>query len=155
MPTITGTDGNDTLAGLSGYDQILGLGGDDVLTISSGGPYALIDGGAGDDTVTLQNVTVAAGSLLGGAGTDLLYVRAGLTLTGASFSAASSGFEKIQFLNLDDSNYSPHIFADDGDNVFDFSGFTLVGTSGVAINSGDGNDTITGTMGNDNLGAGY
>ena len=58
MPTITGTDGNDTLTGGNAAEVIVGLGGDDVIYGNGGND--IIDGGAGSD------------QLYGGAGDDTI-----------------------------------------------------------------------------------
>ena len=85
LPTITGTDGNDTLVGTDGVDVIMGLGGNDVLSGAQAGD--VICGGAGNDTVNGDNGddvlsggfgddTVNGGNgddtLIGGPGTDVL-----------------------------------------------------------------------------------
>lgn len=88
MTTINGTAGSDTLTGtagadiledyLGGDDILLGLGGNDALTVNrgfSGEPDDVrIDGGDGDDRIS---VTVYNGSrvdILGGAGDDLIHI---------------------------------------------------------------------------------
>lgn len=58
MPTITGTDGNDTLIGGKASEVIIGLAGDDVIYGNEGND--IIDGGAGSD------------QLYGGAGDDTI-----------------------------------------------------------------------------------
>ena len=58
MPTINGTDGNDTLTGTSGADEINGFAGDD--TLDGGDGNDILNGGTGHDTIS------------GGAGDDFL-----------------------------------------------------------------------------------
>jgi predicted extracellular nuclease len=53
LPTITGTNGNDTLVGTNGADVIMGLGGDDTITGLNG--EDVICGGAGDETIAGGN----------------------------------------------------------------------------------------------------
>ncbi|MBS0182663.1 MAG: putative Ig domain-containing protein [Nitrospira sp.] len=50
QPTITGTEGPDSLVGTSGDDRLVGLAGDDQLTGLSG--HDLLDGGTGADQLT-------------------------------------------------------------------------------------------------------
>ncbi len=67
VPTITGTDGNDTLRGTNGVDVVMGLGGNDTITGGNGDD--VVCGGAGDDRLSGEN---GADVLLGGFGTDTL-----------------------------------------------------------------------------------
>jgi predicted extracellular nuclease len=67
LPTIKGTNGNDTLVGTNGVDVIMGLGGDDV--ISGGNATDVICGGAGNDTLGGGN---GDDTLSGGFGDDVL-----------------------------------------------------------------------------------
>jgi Ca2+-binding RTX toxin-like protein len=53
---ITGTDGSDTLIGVTGNDTIQGLGGDDRIevTLSGAETKAVVDGGTGANTLSIQ-----------------------------------------------------------------------------------------------------
>jgi Ca2+-binding RTX toxin-like protein len=160
--TLNGGDGNDTLTGGAGKSVMNGGNDNDTINASGGGIYVIsggdgndtieaftatglpstgnaIDAGAGDDTVAIRNTTIAAASLLGGSGTDLLYVEtsSNVTITGSSFSAAASGFEQFK------SDFGAILTDNSGVN-FDFSGFAMVGVNGVTINAGTGNNTLTG-----------
>jgi Ca2+-binding RTX toxin-like protein len=153
--TLNGGDGNDTLWGGAndGVDVMNGGNGDDIMSIDSDfnnngsrSAGSAMSGGNGNDILIMDlNTTTDATSLSGGAGTDTLRLFYGVTITGASFSAASTGLEII-----DDRNeyYWPSsgIYLDDNANNFDFSGFSFVRTDrGVAVNGDGGNDTITGS----------
>src|SRR6185437_8851396 len=94
---------------------------------------------------------VWASNITGGAGTDLLDIHGSLSINAATFSAASSGFEKIE---VDPDIYGGSTdFEGGSDNNFDFSGFTVVGgaypKSGLTIDAGVGTDSVTGTSLND------
>jgi uncharacterized repeat protein (TIGR01451 family) len=65
VPTIIGTEGNDTLVGTEGADVIFGLGGDDTITGLGG--KDLICAGAGNDTAKGQ---ADADFVRGGGGKD-------------------------------------------------------------------------------------
>jgi 5'-nucleotidase len=65
LPTIRGTDGDDTLRGTNGVDVVTGLGGDDTITGGNGDD--VVCGGAGDDVLSGEN---GADVLLGGFGDD-------------------------------------------------------------------------------------
>ncbi|SFO53110.1 hypothetical protein SAMN05660359_04100 [Geodermatophilus obscurus] len=65
LPTIRGTDGDDTLRGTNGVDVVMGLGGDDTITGGNGDD--VVCGGAGDDVLSGEN---GADVLLGGFGDD-------------------------------------------------------------------------------------
>src|SRR5215211_6107359 len=67
VPTIIGTEGNDTLVGTEGSDVIFGLGGDDTITGLGGND--LICAGPGNDVVKGQ---AGADFLRGGGGNDVL-----------------------------------------------------------------------------------
>lgn len=68
VPTIIGTEGDDTITGTSGDDVILGLGGDD--TIDGGAGKDVIIGGAGNDILSGED---GKDILSGGDDQDTLY----------------------------------------------------------------------------------
>ncbi|MGY1743625.1 MULTISPECIES: ExeM/NucH family extracellular endonuclease [unclassified Blastococcus] len=67
LPTIVGTDGDDTLRGSNGVDVIMGLGGDDTIVGGTGDD--VVCGGRGDDVLSGEN---GADALSGGFGDDRL-----------------------------------------------------------------------------------
>src|ERR1044072_1562687 len=73
MPTIVGTNGNDTLHGTTGADLIQGLDGNDLIIGHGGGDR--IEGGAGDDVMV---VSESADEVIedAGAGFDTVYTYA-------------------------------------------------------------------------------
>ena len=83
---LFGTRGADVLAGAAGNDTIYGSGGRDVMSGSAGRDhltgFGRLDGGAGDDSMTLAYVTpypVFASSAFGGPGNDVFYSANGVT----------------------------------------------------------------------------
>lgn len=66
VPTITGTEGNDTLTGTEGTDVIFALGGDD--TVNALGGKDLVCGASGNDVLKGQ---ADADSVRGGSGNDV------------------------------------------------------------------------------------
>ena len=94
--SITGGDGNDTITGGALNDTLLGGVGDDSLTGAAGNDS--IDGGAGDDDVVIAaDADLASGdTLVGGEGTDTLYVNA-VTTDSAAVLTNVSGFETLGF----------------------------------------------------------
>jgi hypothetical protein len=83
---LFGTRGADVLAGSAGNDTIYGSGERDVLSGGAGRDhltgFGRLDGGAGDDTITLAYVTpylVFPSSASGGSGNDSFYSANGVT----------------------------------------------------------------------------
>ncbi|NJC04989.1 Ca2+-binding RTX toxin-like protein [Sphingomonas kaistensis] len=110
---LNGTAGNDVIDGLGGNDTINGLGGDDFIrgglgddTLSGGagddqiiggagndriiddeGTYAVLDGGTGNDHISVNNLAITSLNVTGGEGDDLIE----LTLGTAGFAIVSGG----------------------------------------------------------------
>jgi serralysin len=82
MPTIVGTNGNDTLHGTTGADLIQGLDGNDLIIGHGGGDR--IEGGAGDDVmVVFEHVDEVIEDA--GAGFDTVYTYADHQLSPGSY----------------------------------------------------------------------
>lgn len=121
---IIGKGGSDTLTGNAGNDTIIGGLGNDIL-----------DGGPGDD-VFIDGLKDGVDNITGGAGFDRIIASAdnakiGLTAFGGIEEISANGHANVTIVGS--------VNAD----VFDFSGVTL--TNIVSINSGGGNDSVTGT----------
>jgi hypothetical protein len=76
---LTGADGNDTLNGGDGRDNLFGGEGDDRLTDNADGGDGKLDGGAGDDIISISRTASAADKLVvtAGAGNDTLTFTSG------------------------------------------------------------------------------
>jgi len=128
--TIEGADGIDFLTGGSGNDDILGGDGNDALFAGTG--QDSLSGGAGDDEL-FSLATDQADAILGGSGNDVLL----LSRTGSSLD-----FD-VDFRNA----------AVIGVTLAD--GTTISGVEVVTFFSGFGNDSITGSDGDDLLRGGW
>ncbi|AKV66558.1 hypothetical protein [Microcystis panniformis] len=146
---FTGTPGNDNITGTSGDDVIQGLGGNDRLS-GLGGNDSL-DGGSGDDLIYTD---VGNDTINGGTGFD--FYRAdyrgrptGLIVTydpTTGNGTITVGSEVDTLISIESFNYDSFWGTEFADNI--------VGTSDGewgGLYGGDGNDTISGGAGNDNL----
>ena len=133
VPTIVGTDSDDTLLGTSGVDVIVGLGGNDTITgfggddtICGGAGYDTIDGGAGNDFIK------------GGPDDDLIFGN-----DGADVIRGSRGNDTIDGGAGDDS-----IYGGVGDDII------KGGPDDDIIDGSDGDDQLRGSRGDDILDGG-
>ena len=147
--TLSGGDGNDVIDGGDGEDRLSGgLGNDTLYSIS--GTDRLVDGGAGDDTIALGSrygsilSTFKQNVLVGGSGTDTLYVYGTATFSMSRFDAVASGFEVLR-------NDGYAIYGDTDANRLDFSGLSVSTYYGAIVYGLGGADVLTGTSGFDLL----
>ena len=124
---VTGSAGDDVIVGGAGSDTLLGGGGDDTFIVEgTDGGYDLFNGGDGTDTI------------LGGAGDDTIRLH--------SF----SGDNTVEVI---DGGAGTNVIAGTGyGDTIDLSGTSLVNIA--QIETGDGNDTVTGSAGNDVIAGG-
>nr|WP_314441867.1 calcium-binding protein [uncultured Sphingomonas sp.] len=120
---INGTDGDDVIDGLGGNDTINGLAGDDFLRggagddIITGGPgddeiyggsgndritdneggYAVLDGGIGDDIITIDNREITSFTLNGGEGNDTIILSLGEV--GFALVDAGGGADRVEVIS--------------------------------------------------------
>jgi Ca2+-binding RTX toxin-like protein len=117
--TLTGTAGNDVIDGLGGNDTINGLGGDDFIrgglgddTLTGGagddqlyggggndraiddqGDYAVLDGGTGNDRISVNNLAITSLNVSGGDGDDLIELTLGTA--GLAFVSGGNGADRV------------------------------------------------------------
>jgi Ca2+-binding RTX toxin-like protein len=134
--------GNDTInvSSVTNYAVINSGAGNDSITGTVGGD--LINGEAGDDTINAGggNDTINTGTgndtVNGGAGYDSVFMnRSGET---ADTNIPSSSLQQVEFVSLSSGS---------GNDTIDLSSVTNY----VSASGGAGNDTITGTVGGDTL----
>jgi Ca2+-binding RTX toxin-like protein len=128
---IDGGDGNDSLTGSAGTDTLVGGLGSDVLA-----------GGAGDDTFAISGTDTGYDSFQGDAGFDQVLGGSGDdTIRMYQFSGVKT-VERI------DGAGGTNVIAGTGyGDTLDMGGTELLNIA--SIQGGDGNDTITGSVGND------
>ena len=129
--SLTGTSATNTIIGGAGADTIDGGGGADTINAR-----------AGNDTVTFRG---SEAGIDGGAGTDMLVVAAGVTLTAVNFSTADQTTGDTTLVsNFESINASVLTTA-----------LTVTGSVGAnAITTGSGADVIDGLGGADVIAAG-
>jgi Ca2+-binding RTX toxin-like protein len=160
---LSGDEGNDSLYGGLGNDSLYGGAGDDLLfggdgndslyggdgndTFDGGLGNDLQQGGAGDDTFLLSG-TFGTDTIVGGETGEVLgdlidasswTTSANLTFTGNEAGSFSSGSNTVSFTEIE-----RFAFGSGNDTVNAAST-----TSGISVDSGAGNDNLTGGSGND------
>lgn len=94
--TIQGGAGNDTIFGGNARDSILGGTGNDVIATSLGGD--MIDAGEGDDFVdVVSSASIAGATIMGGAGIDTLNLQQEVVAAGQLSNV--TGFETVGLSN--------------------------------------------------------
>lgn len=123
--------GNDSIIGSAGADAFKCYAGDDT-----------IDGGLGADDFWYTGASNGADAIIGGGGADRIIALANNTVIGLR---SVTGVETITANGFS----GVSILASTGDDTLTFSGVTL--TSITNIDTGSGNDTVTGSSAADTL----
>jgi len=159
--TITGGSGSDQLFGQSGNDILNGKGGNDLLfggsendTLTGGDGDDQVFGETGDDSM-IWNAGDDNDLMEGGAGFDTVEVNGG---NGAETFTATANGTRVRFDRLDPAPFfldigtseSLVINMNGGDDTFSATG-NLAALISVTVDGGAGNDTISGSNGNDLL----
>ncbi|MBL8705749.1 MAG: hypothetical protein JNM30_12925, partial [Rhodospirillales bacterium] len=135
--TIRGTSKSETLLGTTGND-----------TIYSGGGSDFLNGGSGSDTYIFSGSVSGYSTFKdsGSSGWDLVRASASGTQIGlASGFGSASGIEEIS----SGGRSNVKIVGGSSADVWSFSATKLTGIS--MIDAGAGNDTVTGSTGNDTI----
>ena len=158
---ITGGSSGDMLFGQSGNDTLLGKGGNDFLF--GGADNDVLTGGDGDDQMfgesgndrMIWNPGDDSDLMEGGAGTDIAEINGG---NGAELFTVTANGTRVRFDRLDPAPFAIDIGTSEnlvvnmngGDDTFSATG-NLAALINIAVDGGDGNDTILGSNGNDLL----
>ncbi|MBL7478959.1 hypothetical protein IZU94_03135 [Legionella sp. 27fs60] len=146
--TIHGNENNDLIYGNAGNDSLFGDDGDDI--IEGGNGTNTMDGGAGNDTFKVNAVETGVNTFQGGTGTDQIVAATNATLFLSATYSATNSIEQINGAINPSTNI---IQGQDGVNEnWNFSTTSL--TDIDAIQTGSGNDTVTGSTGNDTIDGG-
>ena len=132
--TVTGGTGVDTIATAGGADAVLGAGGDDAIVT-----------GDGDDVIAYLGAANGFDAVDGGAGDDRLLALRDGTVIGLT---ALSGVEAIDA----DGHAGVAVAGSGRSDVLDLAAVTLTGVA--RIDTGAGNDTLTGSAGADTIAGG-
>ena len=122
--TFTGGILSETVDGGAGNDLISTDGGDDVILYATGRGADTIDGGEGIDTVRITSAT--------------------LRLTSDAF----ANWTNVEVIDASAATGGATLVATAAADVLDLSALTLIG---MAIDAGNGNDTVTGSAGDDTI----
>ena len=152
---LFGQAGNDTLLGKGGIDFLFGGAGDDVLTGGAGNDQVF--GQAGNDRM-IWNPGDGSDLNEGGAGSDTVEVNGG---NGAETFTVNPNGNRVRFDRTDPAPFFVDIGTSEnlvvnmngGDDTFTAAN-GLATLIQLAVDGGDGNDTITGGDGNDRITAG-
>ncbi|WP_431265325.1 Ig-like domain-containing protein [Roseateles chitinivorans] len=129
-------DGNDVVIGGDGDDWIRGGKGSDVLS-----------GGAGDDMFVLTAGDEGVDRYDGGSGTNRIFADWGYNVLRVS--STMDSLRNIQRIESVDANFgAARIVATDGDDTLDFTGISL---KNFMIDTGDGDDVVTGSADADTI----
>ncbi|MFO0867489.1 MAG: hypothetical protein U0935_00955 [Pirellulales bacterium] len=151
---LNGGDGDDVLNGGDGFDTLNGGNDNDTLdgglhddVLNGGVGIDVVNGGAGFDTFQVEGNQAEFDTLNGGSETDTVVSIGGSPITLNAFNAATNGLEWWQGNGL-------AIQGNGGNNTLNFQitpTYTMTLASVPFVDGGAGNDTITGTMGADEL----
>ncbi|MEM6940019.1 MAG: Hint domain-containing protein [Pseudomonadota bacterium] len=155
--TLMNSDGDDSLDGGAGDDSIVATGGEDTLRGGTGDDT--MDGGDDADTFIIED-GFGNDVITGGEGTtdasdqdfdtiDLSAITSGpvtVTYTGAEAGTITDGTDTITFSEIE------RIITTDQADIVDASG--QPGTTGIDVETGGGDDTVTGSNNADRVDAG-
>jgi Ca2+-binding RTX toxin-like protein len=141
--TLKGGAGNDSLVGGNGADNVQGNAGDDLIVMAiSAGNIDVLDGGAGNDTLSL------VGSPAGTVVIDLTNATDQLvSINGVAEASTQVGFENVDASAMGGSSAITVTAAATGSQIIGGAGADI-------LNGGGGDDTLDGGSGVDTINAG-
>lgn len=156
LDTLDGESGNDTLNGQGGDDLLLGSDGSDVFQLTAGaGGNDLAVGGAGFNQVQLLGSNSADSFVVGVLDSKLRLFRgtAAITLESQIDNVVVNGLggnDLFTVNNLASGQVASQVMLNggDGNDVFNALNASL-GKIRLEFNGNNGNDTVTGSLGND------
>ena len=159
--TLSGGNGNDTIDGQGGNDSVNGGAGDDNLIWNGiGDGIDTLTSNAGGDTVTINGTAAVNTFIVGKTADSQLRISEGTASIIVSSLVTNivlntgNGNDTVTINDL--SGVSPAVVTvngDAGNDVLNASTATLGGIR-LALNGGDGNDSITGSLGDDTIDGG-
>lgn len=152
---ITGGSGNDRLFGFGGDDLIIGEAGNDTLeggegndTLDGGSGNDVLDGGVGANQIIFNGLGSGTDVVIDSVGSQSVFVNTSNQANVISVQQ-SSGLLQIaegsDSITASDSVNSVVINSNDGDDTINIQTLSSLRLLNIAVNAGDGNDTITGT----------
>lgn len=148
---LDGGTGDDEIAA-SASDLVIAGDGNDQILISLDAPGVTahlrgINGGNGDDRIDIETAAatpfhVGEGSLDGGDGYDTLEIDGIITIDMATFSAATTGIERLTWFSLPGSVTENKLMGNAASNTFDLRSFDI--TYNISVAGGGGNDILIG-----------
>src|SRR5262245_29392315 len=151
--TLVGGAGNDTLVGGPGADILNGGDGNDLLDAAGGADQVF--GGAGDDTLIENSAVGGADFFDPGAGSDIIQINGAagddnILISGSAGSVSAQGAAMNLAINLPEATDRLTVNGLAGNDTISAGGL-LENLIQLALDGGDGNDTLNGGNGADTL----
>lgn len=158
--TLDGQAGNDTLNGQGGSDTLLGGDNDDTFVLDSNGAGTdSVDGQTGFNTIEFKGTTKVDVVTIGQVG-SVLTIDNGFGTISATLNVQNvvvnmlAGNDKVAVGDINKvSGLQINVNGGDGNDLLSASG-AQIGSVRLALNGGDGLDTLNGSLGNDSLNGG-
>lgn len=158
--TLDGQSGNDTLNGQGGSDTLLGGDNDDIFVLDSNGSGAdSVDGQAGFNTIEVKGTNKVDAITISQVG-SVLTINNGFGTISATLNVQNvvvnllAGDDKVSVGHINNvSGVQINVNGGDGNDLLSATG-AQIGFVRLALNGGDGLDTLNGSLGNDSLNGG-
>lgn len=143
--------GNDAITGMQLPDDLRGGAGNDVIYANAGADILrggtgadTLDGGAQDDRFLFGGTEALGDIMRGGTGTDSIEITGSGDVTLSQFNAKAASIEIWK-------GNGKGVLGTAGDDVLDFSGLAFTSGGLSRVDTGGGNDKLTGTSVHDHL----